>query len=90
MPAANWVKRTPGGFLIPIAILIILSIPPVSTYVYLGLRMEPLLRANSFLVQRLSIYCAGLFTGWGLVSSSFVVRSPPFLSSNVVSDTHDL
>ena len=30
IPAANWVKKTPAGFLIPIALLIILSIPPVS------------------------------------------------------------
>jgi heme/copper-type cytochrome/quinol oxidase subunit 2 len=28
-PAADWMHRTPGGFLIPIAILIVLSIPPV-------------------------------------------------------------
>ncbi|KAF8601589.1 hypothetical protein BDV93DRAFT_524764 [Ceratobasidium sp. AG-I] len=29
IPAANWVKKTPAGFLIPIALLIILSIPPL-------------------------------------------------------------
>lgn len=33
--AANWMHRTPGGFLIPIAILIVLSIPPVSFWQYL-------------------------------------------------------
>lgn len=30
LPAAEWIKHAPAGFLIPIAILIILSIPPVS------------------------------------------------------------
>ncbi|KAF8593605.1 hypothetical protein BDV93DRAFT_482326 [Ceratobasidium sp. AG-I] len=29
IPAAEWVKKTPGGFLIPIALLVILSIPPL-------------------------------------------------------------
>ncbi|KAF8601590.1 hypothetical protein BDV93DRAFT_495724 [Ceratobasidium sp. AG-I] len=29
IPAAEWVKKTPAGFLIPTAILIILSIPPL-------------------------------------------------------------
>jgi hypothetical protein len=30
LPAAKWVKAAPAGWLIPIALLIVLSIPPVS------------------------------------------------------------
>lgn len=30
IPAAEWIKKTPAGFLIPIAVMVILSIPPVS------------------------------------------------------------
>lgn len=61
IPAAEWVEQAPAGFLIPVALMAILSIPPVSCSLLNALWFADLV--HSFLAEKSFISCAVLFMG---------------------------
>jgi hypothetical protein len=77
-PAAEWVKRTPAGFLIPIALLVILSVPPVSFNQSIIRIMLTQLCNKLFGAEIIHLLCGfiyGFGVGFAVVCGTFILLS---------------